>query len=166
MSVSKCIASKDVVNGASVVLSGENAYQQDDQGRTERLTTTGGVLTFDVLASRSRAGRWVKESITARSGDMVAASGQNAVMTYPAKTLQSHVISALQWSYNTTVASGNLKVESPAGTSLFEEFVDRGPNGFTFGDGLKGQVGQAMVITLAGQSGVSGRINAQGHRLE
>lgn len=69
----------------------------------------------------------------------------------------------LTWSYDGVPTGGNLKVESPSGTTLFSiDITDSGPGFIPFsGSCLKGAVGGALIITLAAAgSGVTGKVNA------
>lgn len=90
------------------------------------------------------------------------AAATAAVITLAANTGVAHEIEMLAWSYDAAPTGGNLKVESPSGTTLFEFDITAAGPGFIplSGSCLKGASGSAMIITLASGAGaVSGIVN-------
>lgn len=90
-------------------------------------------------------------------------SATAAVITIPASTGVAHEIEMLAWSYDDTPTGGNLKIESPSGTKIFEVDITAGGPGFIplSGSCIKGAESQALIITLASGAGsVSGIVNA------
>lgn len=85
-----------------------------------------------------------------------------AIITITAVPDVAHEIEMLGWSYDADPTGGNLKVESPSGTTLFEfDITNKGPGFIPLsGSCLKGASGQAVIITLASGAGaVSGIVN-------
>lgn len=70
-------------------------------------------------------------------------------------------IEMIAWSYDAAPTAGNLKVESPVGTTIFTvDITAAGPGFIPFsGSCIKGAIGQAMRITLA-DGGVNMKVNA------
>jgi hypothetical protein len=91
-------------------------------------------------------------------------SNTAAVITIAAVPGVAHELELLGFSYDGAPTGGNLKVESPSGTTLLELYVTSAGAGFVplSGSCLKStSVNAAMIITLAaGGSGVSGIVNA------
>lgn len=89
-------------------------------------------------------------------------SNTAAVVTIAAVTGVAHELEFISFSYDAAPTNGNLKIESPSGTTLQEFYVTAAGPGFIpfSGSAVKGASGQAMIITLAaGGSGVSGIVN-------
>lgn len=90
-------------------------------------------------------------------------SNTAAVITIAAVSNVAHEVEQIAFSYDGAPTGGNVKIESPSGTTLCEHYVTGAGSGpVPLGNScLKGAVGQALIITLAaGGSGVSGIINA------
>ncbi len=85
-----------------------------------------------------------------------------AVATFAAVTGVVKTLDSIQWSYSAAPTGGNLKVESPSGTVIFEQDVTAaGPGQVLFPGGLDGASGQAVIVTLAaGGSGIQGIVDA------
>lgn len=86
-----------------------------------------------------------------------------AVNTYAAVAGTSHVLDSISYSYQGgTLSGGNIKVESPSGTVIWECGVTAtGMQHVTFPAGLTGAVGQALIATLAaGSANVQGTLNS------
>lgn len=85
-----------------------------------------------------------------------------AVITVAAVQKTQLEIDSIAWSYDTAPTGGNLKVESPSGTTIFELSISAaGPGQMLFSSGLVGAVSQAVIITLASGAGsVQGIVNA------
>ena len=89
-------------------------------------------------------------------------SNTAAVITVAAVPGVAHELEMIGWSYDAAPTGGNLKVESPSGTTLFELDITAAGPGFIplSGSGLKCASGQAAIITLASGAGaVSGIVN-------
>ncbi len=86
-----------------------------------------------------------------------------AVITLAAVSGTAHQIEHISWSYDAAPTGGNLKIESPSGTKIFEiDITAAGPGFIPFsGSGLTGALSQALIITLASGAGaVNGLVNA------
>ncbi len=111
-------------------------------------------------------------AFTQTTGDVsYPASGNTAaVVTYAADPYNAHVIQEVYFSYNGAPTSGTLKIEDGSGVVVFNEDVVSSGNGavdFSGNNGFKGSNNTAMIITLsAAGSGVTGKLNVVGHRLE
>lgn len=84
-----------------------------------------------------------------------------AVVTITAETTVAQEIEFIAWSYDTDPTGGNLKVESPSGTTLMSlDITSKGPGFIPFsGSCLRGAADQALIVTLAdGGSGVTGKL--------
>lgn len=91
------------------------------------------------------------------------AAATAAVITLPAIPGVKHQIEHVSWSYDAAPTGGNLKIESPSGTTIFEiDITAAGPGFIPFsGSCITGAVGAALIITLASGAGaVSGIVNA------
>lgn len=91
------------------------------------------------------------------------AAATAAVITISAITGVAHEIEAVLWSYDAAPTGGNLKIESPSGTTLLSVDVTSAGVGFLpfSGSCIKGASGEALIITLASGAGaVVGKVNA------
>ena len=71
-------------------------------------------------------------------------------------------IEGIHWSYSADPTGGNLKIESPSGTTIYDVDITNGGPGFLpfSGSCLKGAKGQAVIVTLAaGGLGIQGIVN-------
>lgn len=86
----------------------------------------------------------------------------DAVVTFAAVSDVRHELDSVDWSYSAAPTGGNLKVESPSGTTIFQLAVTAaGPGSKSWPQSLKGASGQAMIVTLASGAGaVVGSLNA------
>lgn len=85
-----------------------------------------------------------------------------AVCTFAAVSETIHELDSVSWSYSAAPTGGNLAVESPSGTTIFQLAVTAaGPGSVIFPKALKGASGQALIVTLASGAGaVVGSCNA------
>lgn len=86
----------------------------------------------------------------------------NAVVTIAAVKGVKHYVEVIHASYGASPTGGNLKVESPSGTTIFEQdIIAGGPNEFDFsGSCLTGAFDQALIVTLAaGGSAIVGNLS-------
>lgn len=90
------------------------------------------------------------------------AANTAAVVTFAAETGKRHHLVYVAWSYNAAPTGGNLKVEDASGTTVLSlDITAAGPGSLEFPNPLRGEVGNAMIATLAaGGAGVSGKLNA------
>ena len=96
--------------------------------------------------------------------DNTAAANTDVVINVPKINDDNRSIRAIYWSLSATPAAAiPLKVESPAGTVIFEwDITTSGPGYVDFADhGLPGADDQAMVVTLdlAANTGAIGHLN-------
>lgn len=78
-----------------------------------------------------------------------------AVVTFAAVSDTVHELDSISWSYSATPTGGNIAVESPSGTTIFQMAVTAaGPGLVNFSKALKGASGQALIVTLASGAGV------------
>lgn len=86
-----------------------------------------------------------------------------ATVTFDGVDRVVHQLDSIQWSYvGGSLSGGNIKVDSPSGTTIWElDVAAAGPNSVVFRNGLRGAEGQAIVVTLAaGGADVQGIVNA------
>ena len=90
------------------------------------------------------------------------AAANDAVVTFAAIGGVIQKLDSVDWSYSAAPAAGNLKVESPSGTIIFQLAVPAsGPFNKTWRNGLAGASGEAIIVTLASGAGaVVGSLNA------
>lgn len=90
------------------------------------------------------------------------AQATDAVCTFAAVSETVHELDSISWSYSTAPAAGNIAVQSPSGTTIFQMAVtSAGPGYLNFPNALKGASGQALIVTLASGAGtVVGSANA------
>jgi len=70
-----------------------------------------------------------------------------------------HSVDGIYWSYDATPTTGNLLVESPPGTTIFQSYVTAGgAKSKLFPNGLKGAEGQQVLTTLASDA-AAGKLN-------
>jgi hypothetical protein len=93
------------------------------------------------------------------------ASGGAAVITIAAldsstTTNQCIELEMVSWSYDASPTGGNLKIESPSGTTLLTlDITSAGPGFIPFsGSCIRGAAGKSMIITLADGS-VNNKVN-------
>lgn len=89
-----------------------------------------------------------------------SATNAAAVITIDAVPHVAHILRQIAFSYDRTPTGGNLKIESPSGTTLFDmDVTSKGAGPFSLE--INGAMGEALIITLAdGGAGVTGKINA------
>lgn len=90
------------------------------------------------------------------------AANTAAVVTFAAETGKRHHLVSVAWSYSAAPTGGNLKVEDASGTRVFSvDVTAAGPGSLQFENALRGEVGNALIVTLAaGGAGISGKVNA------
>lgn len=90
------------------------------------------------------------------------AAAADAVVTFAAVTGVVQKLDSIDYSYSAAPTAGNIKVESPSGTVIFQLAVPAsGPFSKTWRNGLAGASGQAVIVTLASGGGtVVGSVNA------
>jgi hypothetical protein len=84
-------------------------------------------------------------------------------MTLAAVDTKSPVtIENLTIGYDGTPTGGGVTIESPSGTTIFEQKIATAdPKHFGFsGSGLNGAAGEALIVTLAAAGAVTGRVSA------
>lgn len=90
------------------------------------------------------------------------AAATAATKTVAAVTGVVHEIIGIEWSYDAAPTGGNLKIESPSGTAIFQvDITAAGPGQFNWDTrSKKGAVGQDVIVTLASGAGaVVGKLN-------
>ena len=89
----------------------------------------------------------------------------DAVNTYAAVGGVAHELVGVQYSYlGAAPTGGNLKVESPSGTIVWQAGIKlEDADSFTFDTvSVKGAVGEALIVTLAAAgASCSGKLNSQ-----
>lgn len=101
--------------------------------------------------------------VEADAGNVHApAANTAAVVTFAAVTGKRHHLVYIAWSYSATPTGGNLKVEDASGTTVLDvDITAGGPGSLQFENPLRGEVGNALIVTLAaGGAGISGKVNA------
>lgn len=73
----------------------------------------------------------------------------------------AHVVYGVAWSYNKDVGgSGNLSIQIPSGTKVFEvDIVNGGPGFFNFDKGITGQPNQELFVKLGAVNSVTGKLS-------
>jgi hypothetical protein len=103
------------------------------------------------------------------SNDMAAPDvNEDARVTYAAVAGQSHCIAGVAWSYDTAEITAAWLEITRGGVAVFQHYITTGgPGYFNFPVPMKGDVGEAMVITLyAGGADVQGSLTVLGHWTE
>lgn len=95
------------------------------------------------------------------NGTHAPAANTAAVVTLAARTGGYLTITSLSYSYSAEPTGGNLQVESPAGTVIWQiDILLRGENHINFERGLQCAKDQGAIVTLAaGGAGISGKVN-------
>ena len=90
------------------------------------------------------------------------AAATAAIATFDAVGDVVHELDSIHCSYSAAPAAGNLKVDSPSGTTIWEVDVPAaGAYEFLFRNGLRGASGAAVIVTLASGGGtVQGILSA------
>lgn len=103
------------------------------------------------------------------AGDFATATNASAVVTYAADEYSYHSIEGVAWSYSGAPGAGaRIQIEDGSGTVIFsEDITASGPGLFSFEEGLRGSRNTAFIVTLtAGGTGVVGKVNVVGHKVE
>lgn len=103
------------------------------------------------------------------SGNVASGLNANAVITYSGIANSQHVIAGLAWSYSNTPVNGALDMQDGSGNHVFSiDITEAGAGFFPFTPaGQRGTAGADLIVTLAAAgSGIVGKVNTVGYRLE
>lgn len=130
-----------------------------------------GLGLFQTLDSRYLAGPWAEnaEPMPNSSLDTNTGSGAAAVLNYlPAGTGRQHLLYGFNYGYSAVPTNGSVSVQSPSGTYVWGPMpvTSAGLAGVDFPAPLHMPVGQGMLISLAGVSGVFATVSIKGRRVE
>jgi hypothetical protein len=168
--ITKCISGNNYKEGSAVSVQGAivNPFTTISSARG---TTKDWSLYITTLSKKWKYPLYYTEGypLIGTTADYATATNASAVVTYAADAYAYHSIEGVAWSYSGTPGAGALlKIEDGSGTVIFsEDITASGPGFFQFEEALRGSVNADMIITLtAGGSGVVGKINVIGHKVQ
>lgn len=169
MAVAKVTIANPIVHGLAVSSTGDGVPVQYRTSHAATFDNPSGLLSLANLDGRFLAQEWKGDPLPVTAADNATVTGGLAGVYYGPLSGQRHGVYRVDFSYETTPTSGQFRIESPSGTTIFGPLYvgSAGPQHVAFEDGLKGaREGSLFVNLTSGGASVKGQVSVSQRRIE